>query len=239
MWNSLVEGMILILNFFFTISHSYGIAIILLTIFVKILLYPLSHYQFKAMIEMQKLQPHLKKIQEKYKKNPKEMQRRMMDLYREHKINPLSGCLPLIVQMPILIILYKAVMSIKTEFINGCFLWGQNTNNPDLLLFTDTQFLWIPSLLIPDFPLLILYTLSMYVSQRLTIMPTVDKAQLEQQKMMAWMMPLLFLVMFRSFPSAFILYWFIFNILSTAQQIFVMRKFKHLIVIPQEKEEKK
>jgi YidC/Oxa1 family membrane protein insertase len=190
------------------------------------------------MQEMQKLQPHMKKIQEKYKKNPKEMQKRIMDLYREHKINPLSGCLPLIVQMPILIILYQSVMSIKTQFINGCLFWNQNSSFGKVLLFTDTKFLWMPSLLIPDFPLLILYALSMYISQKLTVMPTVDKAQLEQQKMMAWMMPLLFTVMFRSFPAAFILYWLTFNILSTAQQLFVMKKFPSPIIIP-EKEEKK
>lgn len=235
MWSSLVDGMIFILNFFYSVSHSYGIAIILLTVFVKIILYPLSHYQFKSMMEMQKLQPHLKKIQEKYKKNPQEMQRRIMDLYREHKINPLSGCLPILVQMPILIILYQSVMSIKTQFINSSLLWAQSTNFR-VVLFTDTQFLWMPSLLIPDFPLLLLYALSMYISQKLTIIPTADKAQLEQQKMMAWMMPILFTVMFRSFPAAFILYWLTFNILSTAQQIFVMRRFKIVSVSSQQKE---
>jgi len=223
-WYFLVQMMKVVLDFFYSVSHSYGVAIILLTFMVKVLLYPLTQKQFKSMQEMQKLQPLMKKLQEKHKKKPQELQKRMMALYREHKVNPLGGCLPLLVQMPALILLYRTIISIKTEFIDHTLLWTQNAVGGGATLFTDTSFLWMPSLLAPDMPLLIMYAISMYVSQKLTMMPTADPKQEETQKMMTIMMPLLFTFMFKSFPAAFILYWLVYNILTTAQQYPMMLK---------------
>lgn len=237
-WNLLVHIMNQTLEFFYSITHSWGIAIILLTCLVKILILPLTKKQFQAMKDLQNLQPEMKKIQEKFKKDPKEMQKRMMLLYKEHKVNPLGGCLPLIVQMPILILLYRTIMSIKTKFVSATFLWAEPINCKTAS-FLDTSFLWIPSLLSPDLILLALYALSMYVSQKLTTPPTLDRAQQESQKMMTIMMPILFTFMFRTFPSAFILYWLVFNILSTGHQYLIMGSLSPITIKSEETEGKK
>ena len=218
-WNFLVELMEESLKFFYEISGNYGIAIILLTVLIKIITYPLTQKQFKAMKDLQKLAPLMKELQEKHKKNPKEVQKRMMALYKEHKINPLGGCLPLIIQMPILIMLYQTILNFKNDFISFTFLWTSNSDK--MVLFSDTSFLWIPSLLTPDMILLILYAFSMYLSQKLTIIPSPDPSQTQLQNTMAIIMPIMFTIMFKTFPSAFILYWLVFNILSTVHQLII------------------
>lgn len=206
-------------------TGSLGLAIIIFTVIVKIITYPLTKKQVKAMKEVQELQPHLKKMQEKYKKDPKELQRRMFEMYRQKGINPMSGCLPLLVQMPILILLYQAIIGIKNHFAAQGMLWLHNITNPSFA-FPETGFLWVPTLLAPDMGLLILYGISMYITQRLTTPPNVDPQQEQTQRMMAVMMPFMFTFFFRTFPAAFILYWLMFNILTTVQQFMIMPELK-------------
>jgi len=100
-----------VLNFFYGISHSYGVAIILLTLLVRVLLYPLSHKQLVSMKKMQQIQPRLKTLQEKYKDDKQKLNQEVMKLYREYGVNPAAGCLPLLVQLPILILLFKVIMN--------------------------------------------------------------------------------------------------------------------------------
>jgi len=203
MWSYFVNIMKDVLSFFHQWTGSYGVAVILLTVAVKALLYPLTHQQFKSMRDMQKIQPHMKELQEKYKDKPEELQKRMMGLYKEHKVNPLGGCLPLLVQMPILFMLYSAVLSFKAAFATEGFLWVHNLAKPDI-------------------PLLLLYAVSLYLSSKMTV---TDPSQAQTQKTMAIMMPFLFTFMawIYKWPAAFILYWLVFNVLSTVQQYFVMR----------------
>lgn len=221
LWHLLSEWVVGLLDYLYHATGSLGVAIILLTLLVKILIYPLTSKQLRSMKEMQKLQPQLKKLQEKHKEDPRELQRRMFALYKEKGVNPLGGCFPLLVQMPILILVYHAIIGLKNRFAVQGMLWGQNVGRVDFF-FPETAFLWIPTLLAPDMILLLLYALSMYVTQRLTVVPTGNPQQDQTQKMMAIMMPLMLTVIFRPFPSAFILYWFVFNILTTAQQFVVM-----------------
>jgi YidC/Oxa1 family membrane protein insertase len=190
-----------------------GLAIILLTILVKLLLTPLTRKQFQSMKDMQKLQPEVKKLQEKFKGNPQKLNQEVMAMYKQRGVNPLGGCFPLLIQMPILIWLYRAIMQFRFQF-------------------EGERFLWVPNLAEPDMPLLVLYLISMIVSQKLTTMPSADPQQQQTQKMMAYMMPIMFAFFFKTFPAAFILYWFVFNILSTVQQYFIMRSSR-------EEEEKK
>lgn len=222
-WSALVQLMVSVLKFLCQLTGNYGIAIIILTVLFKILVYPLTHKQFQAMKDMQKLQPYMKELQEKYKKKPQELQKRMMELYKQHGVNPLGGCLPLLIQMPILILLYQTIIFFKEEYALKSLLWLSCGEN-QVLLFTDSSFLWIPTLFAPDMPLLILYAISMYISQKLTAVPTADPAQQQSQQMMSIMMPLLFTLLFKNFPSAFILYWLVFNILSTVQQYTILGK---------------
>jgi YidC/Oxa1 family membrane protein insertase len=196
-----------ILDFFYNISGNYGVALILFTVLVKLVLYPLTHQQFKALKEQQRIQPELTKIREKYKDDPEKLNKEMIELYQRHKINPMGGCLPLLIQFPILAILYSAISAYSSKFANA-------------------NFLWIKSLAAPDLPLLIIYGISMVLSSLFSSPISEDPSQRTSQLFMGIGLPLVFTIMFRNFPSAFILYWFVFNVLSTIQQIYVMRTVK-------------
>lgn len=197
-------------------AYSYALALLIITIIFKAVTTPLSHAQFKSMKEMQKIQPLLREVQEKYKGNQQELGKRTMDLYKEHGINPLSSCLPLLLQMPILIgLYYKVILPYSYQFTQGKLLWiGSSLAErfPGIVAL---------NLSMPDIPLLIIYTLSMIISQKLSI---VDPTQAQQQKIMAYTMPIVFAFVFRTFPSAFMLYWLFFNIISTIQQYQILHK---------------
>jgi YidC/Oxa1 family membrane protein insertase len=194
---------------------SYWVAIVLFTLIVLALLTPLRLAWFRSMREMKKLEPEVRRLRERYK--GQELNEKIMELYKQHKVNPASGCLPMLIQMPILIYLYYAIRLYEYQFSKGFFLWI----NPYLA----AKFPGIvgASLGQHDLPLLLLYAISLYVTQRLT--PVSDPAQAEQMKMMAVLMTLLMLYMMYmwQFPSAFVLYWFLSNILMTAQQLRYMK----------------
>ncbi len=197
-------------------AYSYALALLIITLVFKGITTPLSHKQYQSMKEMQKLQPLIKQLQEKYKDNQQELGKKMMDLYKEHGVNPLSGCLPLLIQMPILIGLYKyVILPYQFEFAKGDFLWIGST------LAHRFPGIVAPNLAVPDIPLVIIYTISMIISQKLSI---VDPSQAEQQKIMMWTMPIVFAFIFWSFPSAFMLYWLFFNVISTAQQYYILKQ---------------
>jgi len=186
-----------VLHYFYSLSHSYGIAIILLTIAIRILLYPLTHKQTQSMKSLQDIQPEMKKIQEKYKDNPEKYQQEVMALYKKHKVNPMGGCLPLLVQMPFLIALYQTLIH-TTEFKGASFLWVSNLSGPDI-------------------PLIILLGLSTYLSQKLAV---TDPAQ---AKTMAFI-PVLMMFMFWQLPAGVVLYIVISNIFTMGQQYFILKK---------------
>ncbi len=206
-------------------SFSYWFAIILITVIVKILLTPLTKAQFKAMKEMQKVAPLIKKVQEEYKGDQKAIGEKTMEIYRQHKINPFASCLPLLIQMPILMLLYYTIRSYEFQFAKGTFLWiGSGLSHMASLpvMFNPGSLVWFTAknLAEPDLLLVILYVISMYVSTKLS---AVDPTQAEQQKMMSIMMPVMFAFIFAGFPSAFLLYWLVFNILQTAQQYMILK----------------
>ena len=191
---------------------SYWLAIIIITVIVKILITPLTKAQFKGMREMQRIQPLIKEIQEKYKGNQRELGEKVMALYKEHGINPFASCLPLLIQLPIMLLLYNMIRLYEFQFQNGYFLW---IGSPLSKIFP-----WVAANLSqPDIPLVVLYTISMIISMRLS---NVDPTQAQQQKIMSLYMPILFAFLFKSFPSAFLLYWLVFNILTTSQQYFII-----------------
>lgn len=195
-------------------NYSYALALLIITVIFKVITWPLSHAQFRSMKQMQRIQPMVKQIQEKYKDNQKEMGEKLMALYREQGVNPFASCLPLLVQLPVLWVLYYMVRLYQYQFAQGKFLWiGSRLAEkyPSIVGGNLSE---------PDIPLVILYVISMFISQRLTV---VDPTQAEQQKIMAIVMPLMFGFLFYSFPSAFMLYWLIFNIVSTAQQVMVLK----------------
>jgi YidC/Oxa1 family membrane protein insertase len=197
---------------------SYALAIFVFTVLVKILLTPMTKAQFNYMRKMNQLQPMMREIQERYADRKEEMNRRLMALYREQGVNPLGCGFNTLVQMAILIMMYGVIRDYSYQFEKGFFLWI----NPSLARVLPG--IIGPNLAYPDLPLLVLYSISMYVSQKLTVIPTGDPQQQQQQKMMSIMLPVMFLFILRTFPSAFTLYWLTFNILTTAQQLHMMRK---------------
>ncbi|NIM06439.1 MAG: membrane protein insertase YidC [Armatimonadetes bacterium] len=199
---------------------SYALAILLIALVVKVITTPLSNRQIKSMREMQAIQPLLTEIQRKHKGDREALMKAQMKLFKEHKINPMGGCLPLLVQMPFLIWVYRAV-------------WAYNWQ------FEGKSFLWISNLAVHDYPLLILYAGSLYFSQKLTTPPTADPQQQQTQRMMAIIFPFMFLFLFKFMPAAFILYWFAQNVLMTGHQYYLLRKTPPSAVAPAGPPEKK
>jgi YidC/Oxa1 family membrane protein insertase len=194
---------------------SYWVAIVLFTLIVMALLTPLRLAWFRSIREMKKLEPEVKRLRERYK--GQELNEKIMELYKQHKVNPAAGCLPMLIQMPILIYLYYTIRMYEYQFSKGFFLWI----NPYLA----ERFPGIvgANLGQHDLPLLLLYAISLYITQRLT--PVSDPAQAEQMKIMSLFMTVFMLYMMYTwhFPSAFVLYWLLSNILMTVQQLQYMK----------------
>jgi len=206
-----------VLKFFYSFLGNYGWAIILLTIVTRIPFIPMMTKSQKSMKKMQEIQPLMNDIKEKYKKDPQRMQKEMMELYKKHKVSPLGGCLPMLLQIPVFFALYK-VLLISIELRGAPFmLWITDLAAPDSL------FGHIPAVLpvIGGFalgPLPLLMGATMFIQQKMT--PT--SMDPTQAKMML-MMPFIFTFMFLNLASGLVLYWTIGNILGIIQQVFVNR----------------
>jgi len=189
---------------------NYGVAIILLTIVIKVVLFPLTQKQLKSMRTMQEMQPRMKWIQEKYKDDPQTMQTEIMKMYKEHGASPFSGCLPLLIQLPIFIAFYQALLQMsKTAFIHAAnpgFLWIANLG---VIVSKD------PSLTRFILPLLAGFTT--YYQQKITMVDAKDPTQ----KSMLYFMPLMMAWIAYTVPAGLSVYWVMFNILGILQQMYV------------------
>ncbi|WP_348664018.1 membrane protein insertase YidC [Chlamydia vaughanii] len=208
----------IIMKFFRMITGSWGISIILLTVFLKLLLYPLNAWSIRSMRRMQKLSPYIQEIQQKYKKEPKRAQMEIMTLYKTNKVNPITGCLPLLIQLPFLIAMFDLLKSSfllrGASFIPG---WIDNLTAPDVLFSWKTPVWFLGN----EFHLLpILLGIVMFAQQKITALkkkgPATD--QQRQQETMGTMMALLFTFMFYNFPSGLNIYWFSSMLLGVIQQ---------------------
>ncbi len=201
-----------LLRFFNKYIHNYGVSIIVLTILIKILFWPLTHKSYKSMKEMQKLQPRLAKIREKYKDNREQMNKEMMALYRTYKVNPMGGCLPMVIQIPVFFALYRLLGS-AIELRHAPFmLWINDLSAPDRLF----NFPFHVPLMAPPYGIPVLTLLmgaSMYIQQKMTPSP----GDPTQAKVMMFL-PIIFTFLFINFPSGLVLYWLVNNILSIGQQ---------------------
>jgi len=207
-----------LMKFFNKFIGNYGWTIVVLTIVTRIPFIPLLNKSQASMKKMQEVQPKMQEIRGKYKKDPQRMQKEMMELYKKHKVNPLGGCLPMLLQIPVFFALYK-ILSVAIELRGAPFmLWIKDLSGPD------TLFGHIPSAfpLIGGFalgPLPIAMGLTMVIQQKMTP----SSADPTQQKMMM-LMPIIFTFMFLNFASGLVLYWLVNNILSIIQQFYVNRK---------------
>ena len=211
-WRWLCYPLVWVLNFFNNLIPNYGIAIILLTILVRLLFWPLTHKSTVGMKKMQEIQPLMKEIQKKFKDNPQRMQQETWALYKEHKVNPLSSCLPMLIQIPVFIALFNVLRS-AVELRYAPFLWISDLSEPEALFAS-----WFP------FGGLNLLPILMAVSTGLQSAFTPSTGDKNQQRMMMIVMPLMMLVMFYSFPSALSLYWFLSNLFSIVQMWLIRRQ---------------
>lgn len=182
------------LNKLYWLIPNYGVAIILLTLIVRILFWPLTHKGTESMKRLQELQPKIKALQEKFKDKPQTLHAETMALYKEHKVNPLGGCLPMLVQIPVFFALFSVLRS-GVELRFAPFLWVQDLSTAENLL---AGVLPIPLNLLP-----LLMTVTQIWQQKLT--PAAGDPM--QQKMMMWMMPIMMLMFLYSMPSGLVLYW--------------------------------
>ncbi len=180
-----------------SIVGNYGLSIIIFTIIIKLLLYPLSAKQTRSMKDMQRVQPELKKIQEKYKDDKQKQTEAMTALYKEHGVNPAAGCLPMILTLVIIFPLYRAIYGLD---------------------MTATTFLWIKDLAQPDVALVIINGLAMagqtYITTKLS-------GNSNQNNLMMWMMPLFILFIGFQLPAGVLIYWFTQTVLTALQQYII------------------
>ncbi|MFH1913051.1 MAG: membrane protein insertase YidC [Pseudomonadota bacterium] len=205
----LAKPLLIGLNFFYDYVNNYGVAIILLTIVIKLIFWPLSQRSYASMEKMKKLQPMVQKLREKYSDDKQRLNQETMALYKTYKVNPMGGCLPMLVQIPVFFGLYKALLG-AVELRHAPFI----ANVP----FTDLPWLVDLSAKDPYYVTPIIMGATMFLQQKLTPMagdPT-------QQKIMMFL-PIVFTFMFLQFPSGLVIYWLFNNILSIGQQVMIGR----------------
>ncbi|MFA5177538.1 MAG: membrane protein insertase YidC [Candidatus Omnitrophota bacterium] len=202
------------LDFLHKILHSWGWAIIALSVLVYLILYPLSLKQMRSMKDMQAIQPKVEELRKQYKDNPQKMNKEIMELYRMHKVNPFGGCLPLILQMPIFFALYNALM--RSVALKGAtFLWIKDLSEPDKLFTLPVSLPVISN----EFNLLpIIMAIGMFFQQKISS-AAASGASAEQQKIMLIVMPVMFGFIFYRMPSGLVLYWLVNSMLMLGFQL--------------------
>ena len=206
------------MNKIHSVIPNYGIAIIILTLFTKILLWPLGNKSYKSMSEMKKLQPLMAEIREKYKNDKQKMNQELMSLYRTYKVNPVGGCLPMVLQIPVFFALYRMLYQAIELRHAPFFLWINDLSAPDRLFHFGFK---IPFMEPPyGIPVLtIIMGATMLLQQKMSPPP----GDPTQAKMMM-LMPVVFTFIFINFSSGLVLYWLVNNILSISQQYYVQKK---------------
>lgn len=218
MFDFIAKPCLWFMNFLYGIIPNYGVAIIILTIVTKLILWPLGTKSYKSMAEMKKIQPLMTEIREKYKNDKKKMNEEIMALYKTYKVNPVGGCLPMIVQLPVFFALYRMLYEAIELRHAPFFGWITDLSAPDRLFsFGFSIPLMQPPYGIPV--LTIIMGATMFLQQQMA--PSVGDPT--QAKMMKFM-PVIFTVIFINFSSGLVLYWLINNILSIAQQHYITKK---------------
>lgn len=204
----------------YSVIPNYGVAIIILTLVIKIILFPLGTKSYKSMSQMKKLQPLIKEIQEKHKNDKMRISQETMALYKTYKVNPLKGCLPMIVQIPVFFALYRMLYG-AIELHHAPFIgWINDLSAPDRLFdFGFTIPFMEPPIGIPVLTLLM--GASMFLQQKMAP-PMGDP----MQRRVMMLMPIMFTVIFINFSSGLVLYWFVNNLFSITQQYYVQKKYK-------------
>lgn len=201
-FHPLAKPLIVVLKFFYKYVGNYGVAIILLTICIKLIFWPLTHKSYKSMKGMQRLQPEMKRLREKYGSDKQKLNQELMAFYKTHKVNPLGGCLPMLIQIPVFFALYRVLLG-SIELRHAPFM------------------LWITDLSAKDpyYVTPLIMGVTMFLQQKMT--PT--NMDPMQEKVML-MMPVIFTFMFLNFPSGLVIYWLVNNLLTILQQYLIRRQ---------------
>jgi len=196
------KPLMVVLKFFYSLIGNYGFSVILLTVCIKLLFWPLTQKSYKSMKGMQKLQPEMKKMREKYGKDKQKLNQEMMSFYKDNKVNPMGGCLPMLIQIPVFFALYRVLLG-SIELRHAPFM------------------LWITDLSVKDpyYVTPLIMGVTMFLQQKMT--PT--NMDPTQEKIML-MMPLVFTFMFLNFPAGLVLYWLTNNLLTILQQYLIRRQ---------------
>lgn len=212
----LAKPLLYLLKWLYSFTHNYGVAIIILTIIVKLVCWPLTDKSYQSMKKMKQIQPLINQIREKYKDDREKLNQELMSLYRTYKVNPMGGCLPILLQIPVFFALYRMLYSAVELRHQPFCLWITDLTAPDRLNVGFS----IPYL--GGLPVLtLLMGATMFIQQKMTPSPGDPR----QEKIML-LMPIVFTVLFINFPSGLVLYWFVNNILSIAQQYWIERSSK-------------
>jgi len=209
----LAKPALYVLKWLYSYTHNYGVAIILVTILIKIVFWPLTQKSIKSMQAMKKIQPKIAQVREKYKDDREKLNQELMGLYKTYKVNPMGGCLPMVLQIPVFIAFYR-MLNTAVELRHEPFmLWINDLTAPDRLN------IGIPIPYLGGIPVLtILMGISMFVQQKMT--PSTGDPRQEQIMLL---MPVVFTVFFINFPAGLVLYWLVNNILSIVQQYWINR----------------
>jgi YidC/Oxa1 family membrane protein insertase len=211
-----------------------GWSMIVLAAIIRLVFWPLNTAQFKAMLNMQKIAPLIKRLQARYKDDAQRLQQETMALYKEHKVNPLAGCWPMIVQYPVIISVYYVVLNHRNVFENQTWGWIGTAISQALAHVTlFGQPIVAQSLAHADLVLVILYALSMYLSVRYVSMPATDPQQAQTQRIMAVVSPVMlgFFGWKYQWPSAMVLYWFAYNMFLMGQQFYLLRRYHQPLAV--------
>jgi len=227
-----------ILHTFYGIAGNYGLAIIMLTLVVRAALHPLTRKSQKSMHAMQKLGPKMKEIKNKHKDDKKRQQMETMKLYKEHGVNPMGGCLPIILQLPILFGLFGALQSAIELRLAPFVLWMKDLSQPDALTMLPPTIPFMGGRPLNVLPIMMI--VAMVLQQKFTPKPSSGDAQSEQtQKMMMWMMPIMFGFLFYGMPSGLVLYFMTSTGLGALESHLIRSHMAKLGTVPEKKDTKK
>jgi len=218
--NPLINILIVLSDY---LAGSFGLTIIVLTIIIRGLMYPLTQKQLQASKKMQSLQSEVAELRKKYAKDKQQLAKEQMRLYKESGMNPAGCLLPMLVQMPVWIALYQSIIRVLAVAPEDFLSLSQHLYSSwpvFSLVPLESQFLWL-DLAVPDMFLAILVGGTMWLTQKMMMNPTADPKQQAQSQMMLWMMPMMFAFLTLSFPSGLALYWVASNVIQIVMQYFI------------------
>jgi YidC/Oxa1 family membrane protein insertase len=224
MFGGISKALIAVLRWCYSVVRNWGLSIIILSVLLNIVLFPLTIKSFKSMQKMQELHPQMEKLKAQFKDQPQKLNKEIMELYKKYKINPFSGCLPILLQMPIFIALYQALMKC-IELRGASFLWIKDLSSPEATPLPISLPIIGDSINI----LPLIMVAAMVAQQKISTASAgaaVSEEQKQQQKIMLVVMPIMFGFIFYNMPSGLVLYWVVNTMLTIGEQASILRKDK-------------